>query len=101
MRAVSVHRYRPAFFSGFEDEYAEASSRDELLAIPWIRQWAEGDGFHRFSVTDCITGTRGLVRQVMAEVNGGLDWYVVGTIMSDETFGLPTWEAVYPEGINR
>jgi hypothetical protein len=93
MPTVTVRRYRPAYFVGFEDEFAEASSHEELLAIPWIHQWADEDGFHRFSVTECIKGTQGLVRQMMAETNAGLDWYVIGTIMADATFGLPTWSA--------
>lgn len=78
-----VRRYRPAFFSGFEDEQAKANTLDELTAIPWVASWTQDDQFHRLSVArnDLL----------MAELDGGQHWHVVAILDGSTDFGLPEW----------
>jgi hypothetical protein len=82
---MRVRRYRPAFFSGFDDEEAPADTVEELLAIPWVHSWTEDENFHRLSVVDGM---------LMAELNGGRTWWVIAMFDELGTFGLPAWEAV-------
>jgi len=79
-----VKRYRPAFFSGFDDEEAEANTLDELTAIPWVKSWSEDERFYRYSVS------RGDL--LMAENDQGRHWHVVAILDGSADFGLPEWK---------
>ncbi len=62
---------------------ADFETLEELLSIPWVDQWTNVEGFHKFSVVP-------QTRMLMAELDGGLQWYLIGII--DETLpDLPTW----------
>ncbi len=44
-----VRQYRPAYFSGFENEVVRGIAKDDILAAPWFRNF-EHEGFVRFTV---------------------------------------------------
>ena len=81
---VKLRRYRPAFCSGFDDEYATVSSKEELLQIPWVSDWAkdgpdDGMVFLEFCVSDDPDCLMAFYRST---VDGKRHWYVVATIQS-------------------
>lgn len=82
---TSIRQHIPNFVSGVDPETVEFKSLEELLAIPWVAQWAErtdGKDFHRFSQSD---------NMLMAEYVEGYNWLVVGYL--SEPVDLPMWEA--------
>lgn len=81
---MRIRQYLPAFFVGFAPETAEFETLDELLAVPWVARCADGDLFHRFSVSG---------DHLMAEQNEGRAWFVVGTFRDEAPAGLPKWAA--------
>jgi hypothetical protein len=83
---VRVRRYRPAFFTGFPDEEAYVDTLEQLLAISWISDWTQAEGFHRLSVSE---------DRLMCELDEGRKWWVVAILECDgAAFGLPQWEPV-------
>lgn len=71
---------------------AEFETITELLAIPWVAQWAEtmnGQPFHQFSKVD---------HHLMAEHAEGHTWWVVGYITDPGSVELPTWHAKAKRG---
>ena len=84
MSRFAVRQYRPAFFEGFENVTAEFDSGAELKGVPFVKQFAEMEGFHRFSVSD---------EHLMAEYQGGAEWCVIGTFTKGAPAFLPTWTA--------
>ena len=114
---IHATQHVPAFVDTDVRNSADVTSVDELLAVPWIKQWAESwpahereyeireyvDGtwvarremrpvtaqtFHRWSVSDHRDGTR---PALMAEYDGGDRFYVVAFLTSDEPIPLPEW----------
>jgi len=77
---MKVRQYRPACFTGFENEEAEANTLEELVEIPWVARWMRDEGFYRLSVS-CNT--------LMAEMDGGRHWYVIAFLDGSTDFGLP------------
>lgn len=76
-----IKQYRPAYFSGFENQVNNFNSIDELLNIDWIKNFTEYKDFFRLSISlaDGFTTEHHL----MAEYKNGEDWYVVGSIDKD------------------
>lgn len=69
---MKLKKYRPRFFSGFEDEYYEINSREELFNSELCKHWVT-DGFILSLLND---GT------LMAINNE--HWYVISTQISRE-----------------
>lgn len=81
--SIKVIRYRPAYFSGFDEESKRVSSIEELFNIPWIKNWSEEKRFYRFSLSD---------EWLMCELDEGGKWYVVAKMCdSKNRLGLPVW----------
>lgn len=41
---MKIHQYRPTFFEGFENEIKEFNTKEELLAIKWVKSWKDDPG---------------------------------------------------------
>jgi hypothetical protein len=93
---ATVRRHIPNFIDVDDDQKkpAEYSTQDELLTIPWIKQWAENKNFHQFS----IAKQRGYDSHLMAELKGGREWWVIGYLSSDDGLTLPKWEPIQDDG---
>lgn len=84
---MRIERYRPAFVTGFEDEYAEVQTFDELMDVEWIKSWSENKDFYRYSI--CIDKTYNKNKQrtpshnLMCELKNGAEWWVVAIIREE------------------
>lgn len=88
---MTVKRYYPAFYDdSYERTEHEVRSKEELLALPFVRDWASDAGF-----TGWWLGSEG---HLMAVFDAGRAWYVVATLhpSKDEClegwFDRPPWE---------
>lgn len=61
----------------------------EMLDLKFVRPWKDQENFHRFSVSRASTGN-----VLMAEVDEGRRWYVVGFIEAGDVSELPEWRVV-------
>lgn len=86
---MKIKRYRPDFVEGFEDEFAEASSKEELLKIPFVASWAEDDPFHKFQEF-CIDGNY-LVAFFKNLKDGSTKWYVVAKFLYEGQSEIEKW----------
>jgi len=80
---VFCKQYRPAFFEGFEDEEGYVRTVDELLAMPFIKRWSDGEaspGFTRFSVSWPYSTDYPDYHHLMAEINDNQQWWVVALL---------------------
>lgn len=80
-------QYIPGFVSGVEPKVHDFESTEQLLAFPEVQEWAkdwpdEGWKFNRFS----LSGNR-----LMAELDSGFRWHVVGFLDSVEGIQIPQW----------
>lgn len=85
-----IVQHIPAFVELMDDPIPEATfeSLEDLLNVAFVKRWSESKRFYRFSYK------RGLL---MAELEGGTKWWVVGrmTNFSEEmlkSLNLPQWE---------
>ncbi len=88
-----IKQHRPAYFTGFETLEVEFDSLDSLLDIDWVKNFKkcwESDTFYRFS----ICREDNYKHKLMAELNSGKKWWVVGFIEADIP-ELPTWSPKY------
>lgn len=116
---ITARQHIPNFVEGFDANTATAETIEELLKTPWIARWAESYPDHevtneviswphgkaeshmetrnvkaqmfvRWSLSD---GGGGTDRQLlMAEYNGGQNWWVVAYLTSDKPINLPAWD---------
>ena len=82
---MKIKKYRPAFFEGFEDEYFDINSKEELLKSNLCTPWTT-DGY-----TICFTyGTIMAIKP--AENKYGSEWWVIAIIKGyDENQTLEKW----------
>lgn len=80
----AIAQYRPAYFSGFENETVAFETREQLLAIPWVASFALDPTFHQFSISDDIG-------MMVAEYDEGREWWVVGKFRDAANVPLPRW----------
>ena len=66
--------------TGDGPEAAEFHGTAELLAIPWVAEYARKPGFARYSLDG---------RYLLAERDGGQGWWVVGRLSSSAGVELP------------
>jgi hypothetical protein len=102
---VTVEQHVPNFVeTGKPPKTATVTSLKELLALPWVAQWADpkvaiGHGeFYRFSVAE--DGHRDLL---IVERDEGRWWWVVARLRGDTgALDLPQWVAPQkPKGLGK
>lgn len=76
---IHVRQYRPAFFEGFENWEGEVETLEELLAIDFIKHWASGPEFSRFSLSHPGFFESELYN-LMAEIRDNEEWWVVALL---------------------
>ena len=96
-----IRQYRPACFSGFENETRVFTSLKELLDIEWVdnfRKSPKGQintNFYRYSI-DIYSDRKGYEYVLIAEYENGYSWCVVGFVDENEIIKeLPIWCAKY------
>jgi hypothetical protein len=77
-----IKQYRPAFFEGFKNEVCEFDSIQDLIEIPFVKNFMELPGFHQFSMSG---------NKLMASYHKGKEWWVVGFI-ENKNINLPIWD---------
>lgn len=85
---MKVYQYLPAFYDErIERAVAEASSLEELRAIPWIGGWGDGGNI-------LMLGTDYAPKQwlLMSVTPDGAHWYVIAIVRE----GLPEWMKALP-----
>lgn len=82
-----IRQYRPSFFEGFGNETVAFDTVEQLVEIPWVKNFATDKDFHQFSMSD---------KSLMAEYDGGKRWMVCGTL-KNPVEGLLKWEPGLPE----
>ena len=80
---LSIRQYRPAFFEGFENETVEFSTTDELVDIPFVKNFCSKE-FSGFAISD---------EHLMATYKNGKEWWIVGTLNDPNLVKLPKWES--------
>jgi len=96
-----IKQHMPNFVS-IDPKEAEFETLEDLMNVEFVKRWTDnrwGDVFHRFSTDyDPWYAEHGYDDSVtlMAELDGGKIWYVVGHIygLSPEEIGLPKWKMV-------
>lgn len=94
-----AEEYKPSFFSGFQKKKNHFSNTEELLNIEWVKNFANDNEFHRFSLSRDRDNTkygRKPQHTLMAEIKNGFEWWVVAMIRDEDISGiddLPEWEA--------
>jgi hypothetical protein len=85
-----IKRHHPAYFDGFEDEYYDFETTEELLYLDFVKGFTEHQNFHKFSKNDSC---------LMVEYNEGKNWWVVGVFRDRpaDYINLPEWIPVYEE----
>lgn len=88
---ATIRQRIPAFFSGIEPDIVEFNTQDELLEIDFVRNFSidrrfgeetPDEYFHQYSLSG---------NNLMAEVNGGKSWFVIGTLDDTSMLNLPEW----------
>ena len=77
----TIRQYRPAFFEGFENETVEFSTDEELVKIPFVKNFSHYN-FSHYAVSDSC---------LMAIYDDGFEWWVIGTIQYPASVKLPRW----------
>jgi hypothetical protein len=71
--------------TGEDPKVAHFNNTHELLCVPWVKHWSEDPKFFRYSMSDeCL----------MAEFDGGKEWWVIGNIDHPKGVYLPKWVEV-------
>ena len=85
----SIKRYYPSFVDMRNPEGAvRFTTTEELLAIPFVKSWSEEKGFSHFALSaDCL----------MAILDGGKGWWVIGRLTDPSMVDLPKWIEKFPD----
>ena len=95
-------KYTPLFFEGFDEEDFYFDTLEELLSNDLVANWTRNpfdlingikparpyEEFHKFSMSE---------NKLMAELEEGYEWWIVGFIKYPERLNLPGWKAHYKE----
>lgn len=46
---MKIKQYRPSFFEGFTDEVNSFTTKEELLSIPWVKEFTKAEGSDVFT----------------------------------------------------
>lgn len=80
---MEIRQHIPNFVSGYEPETIKFNDTEELKNIEFVKHWSEGDDFFKYSLSG---------NHLMAELNNGNTWWVIGTIKGDlNKVDLPKW----------
>jgi hypothetical protein len=91
-------QYRPAFFSGFDnDSEGDVANVEQLLKLDFVARFTEKPEFYRFSRSTKITSPQhsGLLCTLMVEYKEGYEWWVVAYLWPErwkDVEALPNWE---------
>ncbi len=99
--AGRVRLYRPGFFTGFEDVETTAQNAEELLSLPWVKEWEAHDGFV------CWVKATGVPSpyaspdmpkwgHLVGVFDGGAKWWVRATLSDATKYDLPEWKGPEP-----
>mgnify|MGYP006263458053 CR=1 FL=1 len=92
--SIKIKQHIPGFVDGMEPAHDVVVSLEALLALPYVGIWTEGEieipPFHQFSIAK-PEGLEDGAALLMAEMDKGREWYVVGYLQSDEPINLPIW----------
>ena len=85
----AIRQHIPASVVGFEEDAVtiEFDTLEELVAIPFVKNFSIYGNFYRYSVSD---------NHLMAEYRGGREWWVIGFLQNPD-IGLPAWDHGYYE----
>lgn len=78
-----IRQHVPGFVDGVEPNVVAFDTLEQLLAIPFVKRWTDSERFYRLSVNDEV--------YLIAEFNGGREWWVVGYLRDPVPF-LPEWD---------
>lgn len=87
---IHFRQHFPGYFTGYEPLIFDAENTEQLLAHEIMQGWAKNPKFHRWSYSPPETSNR--EGHLMAEVEGGSSWWVVG-YLSGTAPDLPLWDA--------
>lgn len=90
IKMPEIRRHIPNFVDMDEEEpeTVKFSTVKELLEIPFVKSFSDGD-FHKFSIADDESDPL-----LIAEYNEGRKWYVVGHIDNISNLDLSEWKPV-------
>jgi hypothetical protein len=80
-----ITQYRPGCFEGFDTKINDFETLEELLNIPWVKRWSEDESFH------CLAKGG---EKLMAVLENGKKWWVVGMIENPDDIDLPKFKDV-------
>lgn len=80
---MKIRQHIPAFID-IDSNTAEFKDLEELLNISFVADMKELPGFDKFSLGDNL---------LMAELNNGKVWWVVGRIEEPFELDLPKWKS--------
>ena len=80
-----LYQHFPAFCEGFKPEIVEFDTVDDLRNIKWVKSWETNKHFYKWAKSN---------NKLMALMEEGKTWFVVGKIEKPELIDLPEW--VYP-----
>jgi len=83
---MKISRYYPASYDGFNPPTDEFTTKEELLALPWMKARSDDHLFHQFS----LSFQSGNI--LMAEYRGGAEWWVAGYHEGIPEDWFPKWE---------
>lgn len=73
---MKIKKYRPNFFTGFDDEYYEVSTKEELFESDLIKDCLGLPNYHRISYSQHTENQLA----IMLELNGGHEWWVLALV---------------------
>ena len=81
--------------SGYEPENSIFQNQQELLNISFVKSWAKYPDFYRYSISN--NENYGGKAMLMAELDGGKKWYVIGYLNEEDVraLELPEWKPKY------
>lgn len=79
---MTIKEYLPAFFSGFELSVGTFETKEQLEAVPWIREKITRGEFSRLSVYDDM---------LMMELQTG-KYFVIGRFLDGVPAFLPVFQ---------
>lgn len=75
-------KHIPSFVDAEAPTPVEFKTTENLLAIDYVDSWKRSEGFSHYAKSeDCI----------MAILNGGRNWWVVGYVQDSDSVDLPEW----------
>jgi len=96
---MKIRQHIPHFVDTNNKQNVEFKTLEELINIPWVKDWSLEKKFSRFSI-DIDNDNKSKIpsAMLMAEFNNGKIWWVVGRISNLEpTLNLPKWIPIMKE----